>query len=146
MAKKAASARKATPARRSMSDEHKAALPRGANRAAPSVGTLRRSSSIGPRRAPKRTKEPVERRLAAVEKRLEAAGPLDRLRLVQERIDLQAELAGMNGGGVDMNEPEEALVAGAADDGARRGITYAAWRAAGVSPSVLHRAGIGRAR
>ena len=70
---------------------------------------------------------------------------MDRLHLVQERMDLQAELAGMDGDGGDMNELEEAFVASAADYyGARRGITYAAWRAAGVSPPVLRRAGIGR--
>ena len=61
-------------------------------------------------------------------------------------MDLQAELAGMDGDGVNMDELEEAFVTGAADYGDRRGITYAAWRAAGVSPSVLRRAGIGRAR
>lgn len=43
----------------------------------------------------------------------------------------------MDGGGVDLNELEEVLVAAAADYGSRRGITYAAWREAGVSPSVL---------
>jgi hypothetical protein len=98
-----------------------------------------------PRRGRKRTREWVERRLTAVEERLEAADPLDRLHLVQERMDLQAELAGMGGDGVNLNELEEAFAAAAAEYGARRGISYAAWRAAGVSPTVLRRAGIGRA-
>ena len=146
MAKKAVSTRKATPARRSMTDEHKAALAQGREQGRAVRRYLEALEQHRPRRGRKRTKESVERRLAAAEKRLEAASPLDRLHLVQERMDLQAELAGMSGGVVDMNELEEGFVAGAADYGARRGITYAAWRAAGVSPSVLRRAGIRRAR
>lgn len=146
MAKKASSARKATPARRSMSDEQKAALAEGREQGRTVRRYLEALEQHRPRRGRKRTKESIERRLAAVEERLETAGALDRLHLAQERMDLQAELAGMDGDGVDMNELEEAFVAAAADYGARRGITYAAWREAGVSPSVLRRAGIARSR
>lgn len=145
MAKKAASAKKATPARRSMSDEHKAALAQGREQGRAVRRYLEALDQHRPRRGRKRTRESVERRLAAVEERMEVADLLDRLHLVQERMDLQAELAGMGGDGVDINELEEAFLAVAADYGARRGITYAAWRAAGVSPTVLRRAGIGRA-
>ena len=140
MAKKASSAKK--PARRSMSDEHKAALAEGRDQGRAVRRYLEALEQHRPRRGRKRTKESIERRLAAVEERLEAAGALDRLHLVQERMDLQAELA--CGDGVDMHELEEAFVAAAADYGARRGITSAAWREAGVSPSVLRRAGIAR--
>ena len=146
MAKKAVSAKKSSPTRRSMSDEHKAALAEGREQGRAVRRYLEALERHRPRRGRRRTSESVERRLAAVEERLEAAGPLDRLHLVQERMDLQAELAGMDGDGVDLNDLEEAFVGGAAQYGARRGITYAAWRAAGVSPSVLRRAGIGRAR
>lgn len=51
----------------------------------------------------------------------------------------------MDATGVDLSELEEAFVA-AADYYARRGITYTAWRAAGVAPAVLRRPGITRSQ
>ena len=41
---------------------------------------------------------------------------------------------------------ESAFVAVAAPYSARKGLTYAAWRAVGVTPRVLRAAGIGRPR
>lgn len=52
----------------------------------------------------------------------------------------------MQGNGVDVAELEEAFVNAATAYGARRGITYSAWRAAGVPPAVLRRAGISRSQ
>lgn len=97
-----------------------------------------------PKRGRKRTRETVERRLEAIDHGLEDADPLGRLHLIQERQDLQTELACMDGEGVDMAQLEETFVAAAASYGARRGITYAPRRAAGVPPAVLRRAGITR--
>lgn len=51
----------------------------------------------------------------------------------------------MDGNGVDLSELEDDFVGAAADYGSRRGLTYAAWREAGVPPAVLRRAGITRA-
>ncbi len=127
-----------------MSDEHKAALAEGREQGRAVRRYLEALEQHRPRRGRKRTKESIERRLSAIEERLQGAGPLDRLQLTQERMDLEAELATMNGDGVDMTQLEEAFVAAAADYGARRGITYAAWREAGVPASMLGRAGIGR--
>ena len=143
MAKKAEPAKRA-PKRSSMSDAHKAALALGREQGRAVRRYLEALEQHRPRRGRKRTRESVERRLAAVEERLQAADPLERLHLSQERMGLQSELASMDGNGVDMAQLEEAFVVAAADYGARRGITYAAWRDAGVPPSVLRRAGIGR--
>ncbi len=143
MAKKAAPAKRA-PKRSSMSDEHKAALALGRKQGRAVRRYLEALQQHRPRRGRKRTRESVERRLAAVEERLQAAEPLERLHLTQERMDLQSELAGMDGNGVDMAQLEEAFIVAAAEYGARRAITYAAWRDAGVPPSVLRRAGIAR--
>ena len=141
MAKRAAPAKRA-PKRSSMSDEHKAALAVGREQGRAVRRYLEALEQHRPRRGRKRTRESVERRLAAVEERLQAADPLERLHLTQERMDLQSELASMDGNGVDMAQLEEAFVVAAAEYGTRRGITYAAWRDAGVPISMLRRAGI----
>ena len=59
-------------------------------------------------------------------------------------MDLQAKLAAVNAEAVDLSALEEEFVRSAAAYGSRRGLTYAAWREAGVPPAVLRRAGITR--
>ncbi len=73
----------------------------------------------------------------------EGRDALTRLHLIQERMNLEQELAASDNG-VDLEELEDQFVAAAAPYGARKGITYAAWRQLGVDPSVLRRAGIRR--
>ena len=46
---------------------------------------------------------------------------------------------------VDLQGLEDEFVKAAPDYSRRKGITYAAWREAGVDPAVLRRAGIRRA-
>ena len=64
--------------------------------------------------------------------------------MVQERMNLQHELEAKSQT-VDLSSLEEEFVGSAADYGRRKGITYAAWREAGVDAAVLKRAGIRRA-
>jgi hypothetical protein len=85
----------------------------------------------------------MQKRLATIEDRLANADPLTRLHLVQERMDIERQLAAGDNG-VDMAELEEAFVTAAEPYGRRKGITYSAWREAGVDPGVLRRAGIRR--
>lgn len=127
-----------------MSDRHKAALAEGREQGRAVRRYLEALEQNRPKRGRKRTRDTVERRLAAVEEQLAQAEPLGRLHLIQERLDLQAELAAMSGDGVDLGALEDEFVKAAPGYGARRGITYSAWRAAGVPPAVLRRAGIGR--
>lgn len=96
-----------------------------------------------PKRGRKRTPESVAKRLAEVERLATGADPLTRLQLVQERMDLQAEL-GRRQTAVDISGLEEAFVKAAKGYGERKGITYAAWREAGVDAAVLKKAGIRR--
>lgn len=96
-----------------------------------------------PKRGRKRTTETVEKQLADVERKIPEADPLARLQLVQERINLQAELAN-KAETVDLAAVEADFVKAAADYGRRKGISYAAWREAGVDPAVLKQAGIAR--
>jgi hypothetical protein len=58
-------------------------------------------------------------------------------------MNLTNELASTDDS-VDMQAIENEFVAAAAPYGARKGITYAAWRSMGVDPAVLRRANIKR--
>ncbi len=87
----------------------------------------------------------MQRDLARTEDELTSADPLRRLELVQRRIDLQAELAGMDDN-VDMSGLESEFVSVAKPYAERKGISYEAWREAGVSAATLKAAGISRAK
>ena len=65
------------------------------------------------------------------------------LELVQERFDLEAELATM-GEKFDISALEDGFVKVAKGYSVRKGLSYNAWRAVGVEPGVLKRAGISR--
>ena len=141
-------ARKAVAAtrQRTMSDEHKAALAEGREQGRVVRRYLEALESHRPKRGRKRTPESITKRLAAIDEQLATADPLNRLHLVQERLDLERELASSGGDGGDLDELEAAFTEVAAAYGERKGLTYEAWRSIGVAPSVLKAAGIGRAR
>ncbi len=129
---------------REMTSEHKDALRAGREQGRVVRDYLEALEANKPKRGRKRTRENVERRLTEVEAELESAGPLDRLHLTQERIDLGDELARMSEA-VDISQLEDAFVEVASDYSTRRGLTFAAWREVGVDPTVLKRAGISKA-
>ena len=58
-------------------------------------------------------------------------------------MNLENELASSDST-VDLQALEDEFAASAAPYGARKGITYAAWRQLGVDPAVLRKAGIKR--
>ncbi len=126
-----------------MSDSHKAALAEGREQGRSVRRYLEALEAHKPKRGRKRTQESIEKRLAAIEEQLPEADPLTRLHLVQERMNLQNELAAGDNS-VDLAALEEGFVEAASPYGQRKGITYAAWREAGVDPAVLRRAGIRR--
>jgi hypothetical protein len=127
-----------------MSDTHKAALAEGREQGRAVRRYLEALEAHKPRRGRKRTPESMEKRLATIEESLPQADPLTRLQLVQERMDLQRQLEAADST-VDMQALEDEFVKAAPDYSRRKGITYAAWREAGVDPAVLRRAGIRRA-
>ena len=126
-----------------MSDEHKKALALGRDQGRAVRRYLEALEAHKPKRGRKRTPESIVRRLGVIEERLESADALTRLQLVQERMDLQIELA-TKSEGVDLTALEDEFVRAAGDYGARKGISYRAWREAGVDAAVLTRAGIRR--
>ena len=128
-----------------MSDEHKAALAEGRNQGRSVRQYLEALELHRPKRGRKRTKESIKKRLDKIEDDLATADQLKRLQLIQERLDLTAELEAVNTK-VDLTALEDEFVKAAASYSQRKGISYAAWRELGVEPVVLKRAGIGRGR
>jgi hypothetical protein len=126
-----------------MSNDHKAALAEGRTQGRAVRSYLQALEAHKPKRGRKRTPESIKKRLDRIEVELAEADALRRLQLVQERLDLQHELASA-GAKVDLTELEKAFVEAAGPYSRRKGITYAAWRELGVSPAVLKAAGIGR--
>ena len=126
-----------------MSDSHKAALAEGREQGRAVRRYLEALEAHRPKRGRKRTPESVQKRLASIDERLADADALTRLHLVQERMNLETELSTTDNA-VDLQELEDDFVAAAAPYGERKGITYGAWRQAGVDPAVLRRAGIRR--
>ncbi len=127
-----------------MSDDHKAALAEGRNQGRAVRRYLEALEAHKPKRGRKRTPESMQKRLARIEVELASADPLKRLQLIQERLDLQAELEA-SGTKVDLTGLERDFVDAAKAYSARKGISYAAWRELGVEPAVLKEAGISRA-
>jgi len=126
-----------------MSDEHKAALAEGRNQGRAVRRYLEALEAHKPKRGRKRTPDSMRRRLERIDNELAEADALKRLQLVQERLDLTAELETADTK-TDLTELEAEFVSAAAGYSARKGISYAAWRELGVEPAVLKRAGIAR--
>lgn len=128
-----------------MSVEHKRALAVGREESRAVRRYLEALEAHKPKRGRKRTNEGISSRLRQIEERLPGADPLTRVHLVQERLNLQNELATKEEA-VDLKALEDGFVKAAKGYGERKGISYAAWRAAGVDANVLRRAGVPRTR
>jgi hypothetical protein len=126
-----------------ISNEHLQALAKGRSEGASIRRYLNALQDHKPRRGRKRTPESMKRRLTAIEKQLETADALTRLNLYQERLDLEHQLQSSQDA-VDMKALEDEFVRTAKVYGERKGISYAAWREAGVDAAVLRRANIKR--
>ncbi|HEV2369089.1 MAG TPA: hypothetical protein VGR90_04395 [Acidimicrobiales bacterium] len=130
--------------RNKLSPERKEAMAQGREQSRAVRRYLEGIEQRRPRRGRKRTAESVQKQLAAIEGKLAEADPLTRLKLVQERIDLQKE-AERASADVNITALEDEFVKVAAGYSERNGISYAAWREIGVDAAVLKRAGIPRA-
>ena len=98
-----------------------------------------------PQRGRKRTPESVGRQIATLEGELAGASVTKRLGLIQQRIELEADLEALSqAASVDLTALEAGFATYAAAYGGRRGISYAAWREIGVSSATLKSAGIRR--
>ena len=122
----------ATKARRKtqMSDDHKAALAVGRTEGRVVRRYLDALEANKPKRGRKRTPDSIQRRLKAIDAELGETDRLNELKLVQERMNLELELASL-GARQDLAGLESEFVKVAKAYSARQGISYAAWRAVG---------------
>jgi uncharacterized protein YicC (UPF0701 family) len=127
-----------------MTDEHKAALAKGRAEGRIVREYLEGLRATKPKRGRKRTPETIAKRLEAITTELASASPIDELLLIQERKNLEAELAAMSNS-IDMKALERDFVSVAKSYGDSKAISYSSWRDVGVPASVLKAADIGRA-
>lgn len=124
-----------------MSDTHKAALKEGREQGLIVKKYLEYVANNRPKRGRKRTVERINAELLDTRRRIVDADPLERLELVQKRLDLEAELKGAADPD-DFTATEKAFIAVAKAYSKRKGISEPAWRELGVSTTVLRKAGI----
>jgi hypothetical protein len=127
-----------------MSQAHKEALAQGRRESKAISNYLGAIESRRPGR--KVTRESLEARLAGIDDRIAAEqNPLKRVELVQSKLDSQKALQLMGEAQNDA-DVETGFIENAASYSERKGITYGAWREAGVPAAVLKKAGIARTR
>ncbi|MEX2256421.1 MAG: hypothetical protein WEC34_13350 [Acidimicrobiia bacterium] len=129
---------------KTMTDEHKRKLAQGREQGRAVKAYLDALERHRPRRGRQRTPDSIKARLTAIDAELADASSLKRLQLVQERRDLEVELAAKSAGAVDLSGPEADFVRYAKPYGESKGIAYATWRELGVPADVLKRASITR--
>lgn len=126
-----------------MTDEHKAKLAEGRGLSRPVRDYLEAIDGNKPKRGRKRTPDSIKARLDLIKAALPTAAIMKKVEMVQERRNLEVELATM-GATIDLTELEKGFVTSAKTYSARKGISYAAWREIGVTAEVLKKAGITR--
>ena len=127
-----------------MSDAHKAALAEGRAQGRAVRRYLEALEAHKPKRGRKRTPDSMKKRLDRIGVELQTADPLKRLQLRQERLDLESELATTTNK-IDLTSLEKEFTDSAKPYSERKGISYFAWREAGVPAATLKAAGISRA-
>ncbi len=125
-----------------MSDEHKAALAQGRQEARAIKAYL--GAVAGRKRGRPVTRESLMARIERLDAQISSeTNLLKALDHRQARIEAEQRLAVIEDP-VDLEALEAGFVAHAGAYSERKGISYAAWREAAVSPAVLKKAGIGR--
>jgi hypothetical protein len=127
-----------------MSDEHKEALVKGRAEARAIKAYLKALKQRKPGRPVSR--ESIEAKLARLDEKIAAAtDPLEEVRLRQEKLDAEDRMTSLEDAG-NLEELEAGFIEHAKSYSERKGITYTAWRQAGVAAAVLKKAGIPQTR
>ncbi len=138
------SAKRAAP--RKLSPTHKRALAEGRTMSA-TVNRYLEAVTAPKQRGRPVAKASLEQRLATADERFRNTSGVEKLLAAQERRDIEARLrATESTSDVDIKALEDAFVKIAKKFSENRGVTYGAWREAGVAPEVLKKAGIRRTR
>lgn len=121
---------------RDLTPAHKAAMAEGRTESRAIKLYLSALETNKPKRGRKRTPASIAARLTKIDEQMAASDPLKRLKLNQEKMDLQSELKTMSVK-VDLSSLEKEFVAAAASYSKRQNISYEAWRLSGVSAETL---------
>ena len=125
-----------------MSQEHKDALAQGRRQSQAINAYLGALKDRRPGRPV--SAESIKKQLDDVSSKLgKESSPLKRVDLLQKRIDLEQALSKVSGAS-NMAELEANFVASVGGYSDRKGVSYKAWREAGVPAAVLKKAGISR--
>ncbi len=125
-----------------MSQEHKDALARGRRESRAIKAYLEALANRKPGRPV--TAESLQAKIDRLESKLDAeTDPLKRVDLLQQRLDATDALRRVSSS-ADLAALEEEFAEAVKGYSDRKGITYAAWREAGVPAGVLRSAGISR--
>ena len=128
-----------------MTDDHKAALAQGRAEARAIKAYLAVATAPKKRGRPV-TRASLEDRIATLDKKAQTEDdPLARVELIQARIDAERSLDDL-GTAADLEALESGFVEYAAGYSDRKGITWTAWREAGVPAATLRKAGIKQTR
>ncbi len=128
-----------------MTEEHKAALAKGREQ-----GRVVREylAALNEEKKPGRKRDPetLQQRIDETQQQVDVeTDPAKRVELIQKRLDYEEKLAN-TGEQVDLEALQKDFVKEAKEYSERKGITYSAWREAGVPAAVLKEAGIPRTR
>lgn len=136
---------KKSTASKKMTAEHKAALAKGREQGRAVreyLVTLSQEKKPGRKLDP----ETLQRRIVETQEQVDAEpDPAKRVELIQKRLNYEDRLADA-AEAVDLESLEKEFVKAAKEYSERKGITYSAWREAGVPAAVLKEAGIPRTR
>jgi hypothetical protein len=138
-------AKKSTAKRSStkMSQDHKDALAKGRQASRAVRAYLDALEANKPKRGRQRSPESIQKRLDELEHELAGASAFERLGLLAETERLQTSLDQL-APGEDLGPLRKAFVKWAKVYGEAKGVSYATWRAAGVSAEDLRAAKITR--
>ncbi len=128
--------------------EHKKALATGREQGTVVRRYLEALDAERPKRGgSRRSPEAIQKALDTIDEKIIKANALARLQLSQARRELQSELKRKDSNkSSNIDELEAEFIKVASGYAKRKGISYGAWRDAGVSSEVLQKAGIPRTR
>ncbi len=128
-----------------LSADHKNALAKGRTQGSIIKRYLDALEQQRPHRGRRQTPGSIQQRIETIQRRMERANSLERVHLHQELLNRQAELDKLESSD-RLATLEADFVKIAKEYSDRKQISYSAWRASGVLPSVLAKAGIERKR
>lgn len=127
-----------------MSNEHKEALAQGRREARAIKAYLKALESRKPGRP--MSKDGLQKRMETVVEKLDASdNPLERVDLIQTKLDIEKALTEVENA-QNMDSLESGFIENVSSYSERKGVSYTAWRKFGVPASVLKKAGIKETR